>query len=98
VSDVAKVRFEASISREDRFSISAGKTTDFVWAVRLTKISKGILDKKWSYRVLTKGATFGVKEDQAQKEHVQQVLSEEGLSNVETIGSDDGDSVFVLST
>lgn len=93
---MAKVGLRACVEAEDELKISAQKTTNFVWAVRLTKIFKGVLDKKWSYRVLSKGATFGVKGDQRQKEDVQKVLSEEGLGDVEMIESEDGAGVFVV--
>jgi hypothetical protein len=34
-------------------------TNDFVWAVRLAKIHKGILSKNWSMQTSTQKATFG---------------------------------------
>ncbi|KAK7930999.1 hypothetical protein PG985_001711 [Apiospora marii] len=43
-------------------SQSASQWTDFVWAIRLAKVSQGILDRAWSHATVFKGATLGLEE------------------------------------
>jgi hypothetical protein len=50
--------------RESSRVIEGTHTNDFVWAVRLAKIHKGIFHKDWSVSTYTKRATFGAGEDE----------------------------------
>jgi hypothetical protein len=76
---------------------TAQKTTDFVWALRLTKISKGVIDRKWSPEPFSKGATFGLDGiDAGPGKHIIKALEGEGLLGLEKIEAKPGDDVFVL--
>jgi hypothetical protein len=68
-------------------------TNDFVWAVRLAKIHKGILRKDWSVSMYTKRATFGVEEDEVD---VAAVLRAEGFANFTVVEDEALDQAFVI--
>ncbi|KAK3385681.1 hypothetical protein B0H63DRAFT_186496 [Podospora didyma] len=49
------------ISSESRVTMSQDAMSDFVWAVRLAKISKGVFDRTWSHSThYSEGAAFGL--------------------------------------
>ena len=55
-------------------------STDFVWAVRLLKISKGVFSSNWTQRTLSAGATFDMDNKAAGRRGVEKILNEdEGL-------------------
>ncbi|KAI0860595.1 hypothetical protein F4860DRAFT_478939 [Xylaria cubensis] len=47
--------FDISSSKE---SSSSGQVDDFIFAVRVAKITKGLLDKTWCWATMSEGATF----------------------------------------
>ncbi|CAG1962408.1 unnamed protein product [Fusarium graminearum] len=49
---------------------------DFIWAIRLAKVHKGLLMRGWSVSAHTERATFNDKEGDAD---IEGVLKEEGL-------------------
>ena len=55
---------------------SGKNVTDFVWAIRLSKVSKSLFRSDLSQRIFTKGTTF---EQDSNKVDVKAVLAEEGL-------------------
>lgn len=71
-------------------AVSSEQVSDFVWAVRLAKISKGFLDREWSYSTFSKGATYGLEDGKG----VTESLSKEGIRGAELITADD--ELFVL--
>jgi hypothetical protein len=73
--------------------VESTHTDDFVWAVRLAKIQKGVLQKDWSVSMYTKRATFGVEEDEVD---VAAVLQNGGLSNFTVIEDGVLDQAFVI--
>jgi hypothetical protein len=73
-----------SVSRED--------VSGFVWAVRLTKLSKGIFDKTWKPETYSTGATFGTGREIA---NVEKLVEEEGFGAAEIIHSSNS-GVFVV--
>ena len=73
------------------------KTTDFVWALRLTKISKGFIDRKWSPEPFSKGATFGLGGSDAEPgKHIIEALEGEGFLNLGKVETKPDDDVFIL--
>ncbi|KAF9879129.1 hypothetical protein CkaCkLH20_03362 [Colletotrichum karsti] len=57
---IAEAGGQVVVSQGNNISSAAPKITDFVWAVRLAKISKGFIDRKWSFETFSSGATFGL--------------------------------------
>lgn len=55
---------DANVNRETGTSTAAAKRSDFVWAIRVAKISKGVLDGEWSHATFAKGALFGLDDDE----------------------------------
>ncbi|KAH7202856.1 uncharacterized protein BKA55DRAFT_531398 [Fusarium redolens] len=84
---------------EDRSQSSSGSSvTDFVWAIRLAKITKSlgevILQRDWSMITETSGATFAPNEGEVDVAHV---VYEEGMENIGLVIEDeDLDMAFVL--
>lgn len=79
---------QGGVSSSTSISTSAKNTHDFIWAVRLLKITKGLFDKKWSPKTYTKGATFDMKE---RAQDIESILLEEGLEDSEVFMTDDHD-------
>jgi hypothetical protein len=78
-------------------SLSAGAESDFVWAVRLSKIWKGTFDRTWSFRTQSEGSTFALDEDEDQKrENVSEALDAEGKSEAEKLWLGGGEGFIVL--
>jgi hypothetical protein len=76
--------------------ISFERATDFVWAVRLTKISKGVLSEGWTKETFVKGATFNLPEEMPgdMVAKAQDVLGEEGVGDAQIY--QDGEDMFVM--
>lgn len=92
---VAELRFIPSIKAEQSNCSESEELTDFVWALRLARINKGVLDSSWSQQTYSKGATF---EARAPKIDIPDLLAEDGLSHVEVIGGEDSSAAaFVFS-
>jgi hypothetical protein len=77
--------------------MSAQKSSDFVWAVRLARIWKDAKEKDWEFRTVSKGATFSLDDKKQWKDEIQQALSQE-LSEVEyqTLDLPDEECVIVF--
>ncbi|KAF4447233.1 hypothetical protein F53441_9220 [Fusarium austroafricanum] len=82
VAGIAEVSVEGGFSSTTSTSTAAKHTHDFVWAVRLSKITKGLFDKKWSKKTYSRGATFDMKESETD---IQTMLSDEGLMTTEVL-------------
>ncbi|KAI8687183.1 hypothetical protein LRP88_13441 [Fusarium phalaenopsidis] len=90
VAGIAEASVQGGFSSATSTSTSAKNTHDFVWAVRLSKITKGLFDKKWSRKTYSKGATFDMKETETHA-HIQSILLDEGLADSEVFMIDDDD-------
>ncbi|KAF2120731.1 hypothetical protein BDV96DRAFT_274295 [Lophiotrema nucula] len=76
--DAASADVTATASSASGTSMSTGAESDFVWAVRVSKIWKGTLDRTWSFKTQSKGATFSLEDEERRKEEVAQALEAEG--------------------
>jgi hypothetical protein len=76
--------------------MSAGVESDFVWAIRITKIWKGKTDRTWSFRTESKGATFSLEDENQREEEITQVLLAEGVGEKDKLwlGVDEGYVVY----
>lgn len=79
VSGVAEANLEGGILNNTSTSATATHENDLIWAVRLCKVTKGLLDKIWTHKTFSKGATFGMEDGEDLLESVLNVLSEEDL-------------------
>jgi hypothetical protein len=61
---LAKAGIKETWTKEKSASLSAKKMSDFIWAIRLAKISKGLINRQWLHEPLSKGATFSLDEQQ----------------------------------
>jgi hypothetical protein len=88
-----------SASNEAEVSSTAKKTTDFVWAVRLAKISKkGLIDRRWSHETFSSGATFGLDEEADVGLQIFDALQGEGVEGIEKLNVQVDDNVFVIGS
>ncbi|KAL6832174.1 hypothetical protein V8C40DRAFT_238036 [Trichoderma camerunense] len=96
IPTIAKVGFKLSGSSETEISSTGQKTTDFVWAVRLAKITKGLIDRRWSHETLSKGATFGLDGGEESAQDIIDALQDEGLESATEANFEMADDVFVV--
>lgn len=92
VPGVVTGKLEATRSTNSKVSHSVDGASDFVWAIRLAKISKGILDTTWTPETYSRGATFGMKEHRAK---IQDILSEEGVEATEIVPTNRGGALIL---
>ncbi|KAL2692042.1 hypothetical protein Neosp_002445 [[Neocosmospora] mangrovei] len=88
VAGIAEASVQGGFSSGTSTSTSAKNTHDFVWAVRLSKISKGLFDKKWQKKTYSEGATFDMEE---RGRSIESMLLDEGLEDSELFMIDDDD-------
>lgn len=98
IPSIATAGFELSGCSEVEITSTAQKNTDFVWAVRLAKISKGLIDRRWSHETLSKGATFGLGGDRESAQDIIDALQDEGLESATEANFEVADDVFVVGT
>lgn len=93
-SGVADFSFKPSTTIEQHQYSDSGDMTDFVWAIRVSRIEKGVLDSNWSQQTHLKGATF---DGGVPKADIPGLLSMDGLTNVEVVGGEtDGAASFIF--
>ncbi|VUC25254.1 unnamed protein product [Clonostachys rosea] len=97
MASVVKLELDASTSRTTSTSVSTEKASDFVWAIRLAKISKeGVFDRRWSCSTLSKGATFSGHSKISKHQELLEALENEGFVGALSPDLDlDGD-VYVI--
>lgn len=91
---MAGLKFIPSVRAEQSNFSESEELTDFVWALRLARIEKGVLDSSWSQETYSKGATF---EAGAPRINIPNLLAEDGLTEVEIIGGHDtGSAAYIF--
>lgn len=94
---IAEVGVELGVSKETEVSSTAKKVTDFVWAIRLAKVTKGLVDRQWSNETFSKGATFGLGNEKEMGKQIADALRGEGIGAVEGADSiDASDEAFII--
>jgi hypothetical protein len=93
IATIAEARVGFENMRESSRVIEGTHTNDFVWAVRLAKIHKGILHRDWSVSTYTTRATFGAGEDDVD---VAAVLSDEGFADFTVVEDVTLNQAFVI--
>ncbi|EWZ93843.1 hypothetical protein FOWG_06493 [Fusarium oxysporum f. sp. lycopersici MN25] len=91
---VATMRATATNKRIASQRVSGEHPEDFIWAIRLAKIHKGLLMKDWSVDPYTKRATFAGGDDS--ELNVESVLRDEGLGGFTIVEDDKLDEVVIL--
>ncbi|KAH8897706.1 hypothetical protein GQ53DRAFT_742635 [Thozetella sp. PMI_491] len=95
VPAIAGAGAKFSAPSESGLSSSAKKTSDFVWAVRLAKITKGVVDRLWRFSTVSSGATFS-NEEEAPARRITEALEAEDLGSLEIPALDVTESVFIV--
>ncbi|KAK3682965.1 hypothetical protein B0T22DRAFT_502111 [Podospora appendiculata] len=57
---IAEVGLGLDFSTQKELFVASEQASDFVWAIRVAKISKGFLDREWSHETFSQGATYGL--------------------------------------
>lgn len=95
VPTIATAELTGGVGRERAQGVEEGKASDFVWAVRLAKVHKGILMTDWSIDPYTHKATFGVTSD-GQEVDVTAVVTGNGLQGFKVIEDDKLNEAIVV--
>ena len=95
---IAEFGVDVARSKQLDITATAQKTTDFVWAVRLAKVSKGLLDRQWSHETFSSGATFGLDEELEDAQRLYDALNKEGFVSIEKVEFGGNDEVFIIDT
>lgn len=87
------------MANDNKHASSGSSVTDFVWAIRLAKVSKTlgqvILRRDWSMMTETEGATFAPSNDEVD---VADVVTREGMEEIGLVVEDeDLELAFVLN-
>ncbi|KAH8721547.1 hypothetical protein GQ44DRAFT_829118 [Phaeosphaeriaceae sp. PMI808] len=97
VADAASAGLSTNISDNKSTSMSSQKSSDFVWAVRLTKVWKGPASKNWDFKTVSKGATFAMGDERPWRDEIQDTLSQElAGAKYESLDLPDEESVIVF--
>lgn len=101
IPTLVDVGFNINMEKDEEVSTNAHKTSDFVWAVRLAKISKGLIDRKWSLESVSSGATFGLDDGSDRSQLIIDSVKAEGFESIEiekeVVDSEADDEVFMIS-
>jgi len=90
---VASATATLNVGRDKSQTMKGTYTSDFVWAVRLAKVSKGFLMTDWSLGPYSKRATFFAGKEEVD---VAGTVAAEGLSNFLVVEDKDLDEAFVI--
>jgi hypothetical protein len=96
---IVELGFDVNMKRDEEISMNAHKTSDFVWAVRLTKISKGLIDRQWSVETFSSGATFGINDGAKKGQVIINTIRAEGFESIEIekeVDIEADDEVFII--
>ncbi|KAM0240020.1 hypothetical protein ACHAPO_003000 [Fusarium lateritium] len=94
VPALASLTATTNINRASLQNSSGSYTQDFIWAIRLAKVHKGLLMRDWSVAAYTKRATFRDGEGDAD---VENALKGEGLEEFQIVDDNDLDEAIVLN-
>lgn len=72
---------KTNIVNKKEIDVTGQYENDFVWAIRLTEVSKGILGSEISHKTLKRGALFAPGSNNVD---IEAILSEEGFISVHT--------------
>ena len=95
VPTVATLELTTTVGRENEQNVEEGNVSDFIWAVRLGKVHKGILLTDWSLDPYTHRATFGVDSD-GQHVDVAAVVAGHGREEFRVAEDDELNEAIVL--
>lgn len=71
------------------------ETINFVWTVRLAKISRCFIDRKWSYSTLSRGATFALDDKVDEGQQAVDTLQDEGFEGIGDVNLKGNEGVFI---
>jgi hypothetical protein len=103
VQGVVEGSLGADWSTTYNVSASAGKVSDFVWAIQIARVHRDAFHKDWEWETLweekTKGSTFALDGRVKAKQRFERALADskdEGIANASVFGLETGNDVFIL--
>jgi len=93
VSPIASANANLKIVRGKSQTMDGSHALDFVWAIRLAKVYKGLLMTDWSLGPYTMRATFGVGDEEV---NVADTVAAEGLDKFIVIEDEELEEAFVV--
>jgi hypothetical protein len=95
---VGEVGASVDIGNKKSVTVEFGGVSDFVWALKLTKVSKNLFGKDWEMETVSKGATYSLGKEEEGKVRVEDVLEEEGsgVGKEATVFKVGEDEIFVI--
>lgn len=99
VQPVAEGHAQAGRSTEQETKFEAGGMDDFIWAIRLAKVSKKWPEKEWSIQTHFKDAVFEEREHEGEicdVNVVKNMLETEALRDYELLGGQETGSAFFV--
>jgi hypothetical protein len=98
VAGIIEGELDLSAQRANETALAVGDSSDFVWAIRLTRIKKDLFGSGFKHQSYVKGATYALEDE----DDVKELLAQEGV-NPEAVhvvndqeGEDGEEVVFVL--
>lgn len=91
---VVKAEATGNIDRSNPRNMKEGRVSDFIWAIRLAKVHKGLLMTDWSIDPYTHRATFSLGE--SEEVDVGAVVKDQGLDDFKVIDDDKLGEAVVL--
>lgn len=92
MSSAAKATADIALKKLGAIT-STFQSSDFIWAVRFTKIHKGLTSLHWTDETLTKGATFAAQDS---SETIQTLLAPDGIQVINDTSTLDVSFVFLV--
>jgi hypothetical protein len=86
VPGLVEMNARVDVSTAEESSAAYKQETDFPWALKLTKISKRLLESRLRLETEVKGATFSRADDATAQASLQTVLAEGGLEVGDAVG------------
>ncbi|UKZ83230.1 hypothetical protein TrVFT333_011036 [Trichoderma virens FT-333] len=95
---VASGAVAANFASKKGTSMLIKESSDYVWAVRLTKIWKAATEKDWDFRTVEKGSTFSMNGEKPWREEIQKALAQElpEMGDFQTLELPDEEGMIVL--
>ncbi|KAK2597416.1 hypothetical protein QQS21_005964 [Conoideocrella luteorostrata] len=90
---VANLKKDVTLSRHNTHKMDGSDMSDFVWAVRLHKISGHVLTKNWTMKPYTERATFANNKEEVD---IYSTIEAEGLINFAIVVDQELDEVVIL--
>ncbi|KAH8846505.1 hypothetical protein MCOR01_003704 [Pyricularia oryzae] len=78
---MASINMQAAKEKTASNTVTQHLPEEVIWAYRLAKISRGLLDPDWTFSTVQKGTTLDIEQEQLTEEGIAELLVKEGFCN-----------------